>query len=104
MRLKFPDQVVIASHTYKVILDPEEGGGSFDSAKSILVIGTKYLKSDPNYTFNVICHEISEMCHVILCHRYSDHSVHGNYKFFMDHKEFQNHTALFAQTIQQFIK
>ena len=104
MKIKFPEKIDILSSSFKVIQDINEEGGSFNFANSQLIIGTRYLKSDPNHVFNIICHEVSEICHVVLNLRYNDHSVSNNYKFFMDHKEFEIHNSLFAITIQNFIK
>lgn len=104
MKIVFPKEIIVLNSRYKVIQDKESSAGSFDGGKCELIIGTKYLKDDPDYTFMVICHEIQEICNVALCLRYNDTSVEGNYKFFMDHKEFSNSVSLFAQTIKKFIK
>lgn len=100
----FPQYVVIGNSTYNVFTDVEMGGGSFNGSDSNLTIGTKYLESDPNYVWSVICHEIMEMIYVQFCVRYDDTSVEGNYKFFMDHKEFQNCISEFSKVIVQFLK
>jgi hypothetical protein len=100
----FPEYVTVGNNSYNVFVDSETGGGSFNGSESNLTIGTKYLHSDPNYVWSVICHEIMEMIYVQFCVRYDDHSVEGNYKFFMDHKEFQNCISEFSKVIVQFLK
>lgn len=104
MKIQFPTHIEIASFTLKVLQDPESGGGKFDLCANELIIGTKYLKSDPDYTFMIICHEVQEICHVATCTRYNDPSVEDDFKFFMSHKEFSTTTSLFAKAIKQFIK
>lgn len=104
MRIVIPEKIEILSYTFSVIQDKSHGGGSFSFGDNQIVIGTKNLLKDPSYTFNVICHEIMEIIHVISSTRYDDASVSGNYKFFQDHKEFENNINLFAKIIQNFIK
>lgn len=104
MIITFPKKIEILSYTFKVVQDKSHAGGSFSFANSEIVIGTKCLDKDPSYTFNVICHELMEIVHVALSTRYDDASVAGNYKFFQDHKEFENGINLFAVAIQKFIK
>jgi hypothetical protein len=104
MKLQFPNEIQVMSYTFKVTQDPNNAGGYFSFADSIITIGTKFIKSDPSSVFNVICHEILEVIHVATCTRYDDNSVGGDYKFFSTHKEFEINTNLFAVTIQKFIK
>lgn len=104
MTIKFPEFIVILSCRFKVIQKADEAGGSFNTAKGELIIGTKHLLEDPDYTFQVICHELLEVIYSLANLRYSDNSVEGNYKFFMDHKEFQIATNIFSHSIQQFIE
>ena len=102
--LKFPREISIASVKFIVKKDPTHNGGSFSFKDGTLIIGTECINEDPGYTFMVICHEISEIIHVAISTRYSDLSVESNFKFFMDHKEFENHNRLFAEAIRNFIK
>lgn len=103
MTIKFPENVVILSCLFKVLQDPETAGGAFSISKMELKIGTKFLETDPNYTFNVICHEVLEIIYCLMNVRYDDPSVEQNWKFFMDHKEFQLATNIFSSTIQNFV-
>jgi hypothetical protein len=104
MKIHFPDTVKISSWTFKVIQNPEVDGASFDFATNELKIGTKSLKQDPDYVFMIICHELLEMSYAALNYRYRDFSVNENWKFFMDHKEFENATAIFSTALKTFIK
>lgn len=94
MKFKIPKKINILGSDYKVIREKSHSGGTFDTSISTIRIGTKTLKSDPCYTFQILVHEISELVHVMLKTRYDDYSVQGNYKFFMDHKEFESHNQI----------
>ena len=100
----FPKKIVIGTCTYNVIANPEMDGGSFDTADCNLTIGIKSLKADPVYVWSVINHELMEIVFTMFRVRYNDPSVEKNYKFFMDHKEFEICIAEFSKLIVQFIK
>lgn len=103
IKLKFPNRINIISFNFKIIADKTIGGGSFDIGKGEIVIGIKHINDDPTYVFNVICHELMEVISELTRTRYDDPSVHGNYKFFWDHKEFELNVKIFAETIRHFI-
>ncbi len=103
MKIVFPKQIKILSHTFTVVQRKDEAGGSFDFSRNEIVIGTMFLKSDPAYTFSIICHEVMEAIAVITATRFSDTSVLGNYHFVMDHKQFEINISLFASVIQEFL-
>lgn len=103
-KMKFPKKVQISTMDFKVIYNKNIGGGSVDFDLGIIEIGTMDLETHPLEVWDTICHEVSEACHVTMCTTYSDRSVTGNFKFFMDHKEFANHNKLFSVAITQFIK
>lgn len=103
MKIIFPDQIFLASHKFKVIQQPENDGGSFDYVTNEIKIGTKSLNNDPNYVWMVINHEIYEAAAACLNCRYQDRSVDGNYKFFMDHKEFENMVNIAAHALSFFV-
>lgn len=100
----FPKKVKILHSEFSVLTEDDSDAGSFDTLKCEIKIGIRSLRTDPSWTWNVICHEVMELCAVSLRTRYDDRSVDGNYKFFMDHKEFDNVTGLFSSVISNFIK
>lgn len=104
MEIKFPKKLKIGCYNFKIVTNPKEGGGTFNFGDGTITIGTKYLQEDPDSVFNVICHEVLEATHCATNTRYRDPSTGDNYKFFMDHKEFENNTMLFSIAIQNFIK
>lgn len=104
MIIKFPKSVNIISFYFDIITDDTIGGGHFDINESTITIGTKHLEKDPSYVFSVICHEVMEVISELTRTRYNDPSVDGNYKFFMDHKEFEMNIKVFSSIISQFIQ
>lgn len=104
MKLQFPQKIEILPYTMNVKTDDQSDGAYFNLDECLLVIGTKSLKTDRDYVFMLICHEIKEICHICTKTRYRDQSVDGNYKFFMDHKEFEVTNNMFASAIRKFIK
>ena len=102
MKIIFPQEVLIMCYKYKIIQNPEDGGGSFCTSKNEITIGTRDLATDPYYVWNVICHEIIEATMGVMRFRYEDRSAEDNYKFFMDHKEFENAVSVASVALAQF--
>ena len=102
MKIIFPEEVLIMCYKYKIIQNPEDGGGSFCTSKNEITIGTRDLATDSHYVWNVICHEIIEATMTVMRFRYPDSSAEDNYKFFMDHKEFENAVSVASVALAQF--
>lgn len=100
---KIPKTLILLGITFKVIQDKLDDNGSFDLLTNTITIGVRSINIDPDYTFSVIVHEISELSHALLCTRYDDKSVVGDYKFFLTHKEFSNHNMLLCSVIKQIL-
>lgn len=99
MKFKIPRIVMILGQKFDVIKEPDNGGGNFSLGDAEIKIGTKHFKKSPDYTFQILVHEISEVIHCIIATRYDDYSASNNYKFFMDHKEFENHNTILSGII-----
>jgi hypothetical protein len=104
MKIKFPKKITILACEFIVKKDKKTSGGSFNMKKGEIIIGTEFLGIDDSSVFNVICHEVMEIILALLSLRYHDGSVSNNYKFFMDHKEFQTSIVVFADTIKHFME
>jgi hypothetical protein len=102
MKIIFPKEVYISCYRYEIIQDPNDGGGSFSTKANQIIIGTRDLDKDPHYVWNVICHEIFEATFGVMRYRYADPSSEDNWKFFMDHKEFENAIAVASLALAQF--
>lgn len=103
MKLKQLEQVSICGYKFKMIWNKAHSGGSFHIGDRKIEIGVSQLKANPEIVFMILLHELSEIIHMIINTRYDDPSVDGNYKFFLDHKEFENHNYILSETILKFI-
>lgn len=103
MKIIFPKQIMLNCYRFDIVQDPEQEGGSFSFSRNNITIGTKKLESDPHVVWMVICHEVFEAAATALNYRYDDPSVEGNWKFFMDHKEFENLVAVASIALSQFV-
>lgn len=104
MELKFPKKITILSEEYTMVYDKRESGGWFENTDYRIGIGTRDLKVNPNYVFMIICHEVMEAITCITSTRFTDNGAYGDYKFFMDHKQFEVNMQIFASVIKNFIK
>lgn len=95
-------EILIGSCRFDIEWDETHDAGSFSIGDEVITIGCRSMKTNPEYTFMVLMHEISEICHHVLRLRYDDRSVEGNFKFFMDHKEFEAHNNLLSASIIKF--
>lgn len=100
----FPDTIDVMCYKFKIITDETRGGAEFCFKSETITIGTNKLKENPEIVFMYICHELLEICYESMSLRYRDASVDNNWKFFMDHKEFENSTSLFSSLVTKFIK
>jgi hypothetical protein len=105
MKLKKLKKVKILGHTVLIQWDENFNGGAFalEGDVTAIQIGCEALKTDPSRTHSTLMHELSELIHVLLCSRYDDMGGNG-YKFFMSHKEFQNHNRVLCETYMKFFK
>lgn len=103
MKIKKLKKIEILGTPFKIKWNDKSSGASFSWFDHTIIIGGEMIEKDPNYVFNIIMHEISELLHVMLNTRYTDPSAQDNYKFFMDHKEFENHNLLLSSYVSKFI-
>jgi hypothetical protein len=103
-KITIPKKIQILNITFDVILDKNSSGGAFclSNEEATITIGSK--EKLPQMIFEIFLHEVSEVTHALLNTRYSDGSVHGNWKFFLDHKEFQNHNAIVSGVLSNLFK
>ena len=104
MKLKYPKKVEIGGYNFKVLYRKEEYGASFNFTTREIIVGTIQKDVGIEAIFFNITHEIMEIVHCIIGTRYDDSSVENNFKFFMDHKEFENSMIMFSTAIKQFIE
>ena len=104
MKFKKLKEIDIIGHTFKIVWEPKKFGGSFDFDGWVMKIGCGDIKeNNPQITWQILMHEISEIVHAILNTRYVDRGTSEDYKFFMSHKEFQNHNTILSSIMWKFI-
>ena len=92
--------IEILGINFEITWDPTTNGASFDMFTQKILIGTQ---SPEDWQWNLVSHEISEIIHCQLCTRYSDYSVGGNYRFSMDHKQFETHNMILISVLRKFM-
>lgn len=85
---------------FSITWDKEVTGGEVHTASMEINIGCKYKQ----FIWETLVHEISETIHILTHTHYTDSSVEGDFKFFMNHKQFDIHSAVLAQTLAKFYK
>lgn len=102
-KFKLLKEIEILDYKFQITWDKTHSGGSFSFARNNITVGIAKIKDHPEIAFHILLHELSEVIHVLINTRYDDPSVDGNYKFFLDHKEFELHNRLLSQTILKFL-
>jgi hypothetical protein len=72
-------------------------------SKCEITIGVKNVKIDPNYTFSIISHEVSEIILIAINCRYYNNGASENYLFNLTHDMFSNFIQIQADVLRQFI-
>ena len=99
MKFKIPKKVLIISEYFSIKQDKSVNGGSFSFSTNTITVGTKLLESNPEYVFETLVHEISEVLHCKLEQRYEASGSEKDYLFSMDHKKFQIHNSTLSGVI-----
>jgi len=100
-KLKKLKQITIGSTTFQIKWDKEDGGGAFSLLTEEIMIGCEGSENDQ---FQILCHEIMEICHTVCNQRYNKPDHYNNYLFSFDHSGFTTSMEMFAGIIRQFIK
>lgn len=104
MKINQLDKINICGYVFKIEWDKTHSGGSFFFNDRTIIIGSSRIKTNVEITFMILMHELSEIIHLIINTRYQDPSCDTNYKFFLDHKEFENHNTILSSVLTKFIK
>lgn len=100
MKIKRIKKVTIGNTDFTVTWNPNTNGGYFNMETSVMEIGTRNGNAS---TFNVLCHELLEACHILMNQRYQRPDCDNDYLFSYDHRGFDTSTELFAGALRQFI-
>jgi hypothetical protein len=103
MKLKFPKEITILSNKFFIKYDKTHNGGSFSISRDEIIIGTKSLKTNPQYTLGIISHEILEIIFVFMGARFDNSRTGDNFLFNFDHQTFENANQIYCDTIVKFI-
>lgn len=101
MKIKKLKKITIGAVTFEIKWNKEEGGGYFCLEDETISVGTKYGEDD---SFQVLCHEVMEICHTTCNQRYNKPDHHNNYLFCYDHSGFTTSMEMFVGIIRQFIQ
>lgn len=104
MKIRKLKEITILTNRFKIKWDKRHNAGSFHFKEMKMNIGIQCIKKNPEHVFQVLVHELSEAVHCCIRTRYDDPSCDTNYKFYMDHKEFEVHNILLSELILKFIK
>lgn len=83
-----PKSVIITGVRFKITYNMR-GGACFDCTNCIIKVGCNGTR---DITMQSLLHEISEIIHVHLMHRFRSGSENGDLIFVMSHDDFQRHT------------
>ena len=101
MKIKRIKSLEINSYDFAVKWDSKETGGSFDYNKHEIVIGTK--DNTEREMFNIICHELLEICACECRCRFMRGDVSDDYYFMYDHRLHDIKANMLASLIWKFV-
>lgn len=101
MKLKRIKKIKVNSYDFNVVWSNKESGGSFDYNKHEIVIGTK--DNTESEQFQIIVHELLEICACECMCRFVRGDVLDDYYFMYDHRLHDIKANMLSALIQEFI-
>lgn len=101
MKIKRIKKLKVNSYAFDVKWNKAHNGASFCYADRIIEIGVRYGRDDE--IFQLICHELMELCAVEQHVRFKRPNVDSDYIFMYDHRQHDAMMSLFASLVSQFI-
>lgn len=78
-----------------------EYGGSFSYGTKSIKIGVKSKEEGP--IFDILCHELMEICAEEMCIRFKRPDCDSDYIFVYDHRQYETMMNMFAGLLSQFL-
>jgi hypothetical protein len=103
MKYKIPKKLLIVGQEYIIKKDKNSNGASFSMSNKEIILGIAQIKTRPERVFEALVHEISEIIHSSLDTRYEAWGNVADYKFVLDHKEFQNHNQILTILLYKYV-
>lgn len=101
MKIKRIKKLRINSIEFNIVWDNSHSGGSFSYGGRVINIGTK---TDQSRIFQIISHELMEICSCEMFVRFNRLDVDSDYVFVYDHRQFATMMEMFTGLLMQFIK
>lgn len=101
MRIKRLKKLRVNSTVFNIKWEKDHSGGSFKWVEPELTIGTR---DGDNRTFEVLCHELFEICCTEMHVRHSRQDCDSDFIFVYDHRQHDTISNMFAGLLAQFIE
>jgi len=101
MKIKRIKKLKIGSYIFNIEWDKSHEGAWFDWGKRQINIGIK--NAEDLKIFMLLCHELMEMCAIVMNVRYSRPDCDSDYLFSYDHRQHDTMIEMFSGLLTEFI-
>ncbi len=102
MKIKRIKSLKVNSYYFNVVWDKEKEGGFISYKEQLIKIGVK--DSPEGEVFDILCHELMEICAMEMHVRFQRPDCATDYIFVYDHRQHDTMINMFAGLVSQFIK
>ncbi len=101
---KLPRTIKIEGEVWKIEQDRESNGASLSYRSGTMIIGSAMKKWAPGHQLNALIHEVAEIILINRGIRYDHPLTGGDYRFYMNHNEFDGFITELTAAIQPIVK